>query len=164
MGLENCHKCERLFHQTFKTKTCPECREAERQQLNVVYDLLVESEAEGGLTTVELAEKTGISEEDLEHLLHHQGLGMVAGFLKTPCQKCSTMVMATFLRGRYCYTCSEAFAKEAGITLKSPQQERAESSREAARDRLKGMTETRAVKAEKDSGKDKQYGLRRNRV
>lgn len=142
--INNCRRCNRVFRKAVRD-ICQDCIDQEQSQFKNVYKVLNESEATGGITMAELAQRAGVAQDTIEQMIRGQGFGTAINFLKIPCMNCGAMLMASQRRGKYCEGCSVEFAREAGISLRSDK----DKIREELNEELP---------------KEKQYGFRRHRI
>lgn len=116
--LANCIECGQLFQKTLHPK-CQACYSSEKMQFDMLYYLLQESAATGGILIEDAAQKAGMTVEEVEDMLVQGKLGTGAAYLKTYCVGCHDIIYGGLRKGRYCNKCSEKTANKVGVEVQS---------------------------------------------
>lgn len=119
-GIINCKKCNKIFKKVL-TNLCADCIAKEEEHFRLMYRILQQSSAKGGVALEDLAHQVDLPVEEVESMYLSGRFGTAGIYLKFQCQGCSVMMTDMTRRGRFCITCSEKTAQKAGVEVRSKQ-------------------------------------------
>jgi hypothetical protein len=149
----NCKKCNKIFQQRLHP-ICPECIRLADEQFTLLYRRLQHSAAEGGIAIDDLAKELSISQEEIEKYYLEGRFSLAGMYLQIPCQACGVLCSERERKGRFCLSCSEETANQAGVEVKTFQELKQEEE-EATRQRLRHEAQFKKRSA---SGMENRFG------
>ena len=118
MPVINCKKCSKIFEKRL-SDLCADCLKIDDENFRTLYRLLQKSATMGGVAISDLSDEVGIPVEEIEQMFLEGRFSTAGAMLKFPCQTCGVLVGSWQRKGRFCISCSEKTAQQAGVEVKS---------------------------------------------
>lgn len=160
LSVSNCKCCGKVFQKRL-SDLCPACIEAEDQKVRKLYRAIQGSASRGGIPIEELAHQVGMTADEIEAYYLEGRLGTASTLLKFSCQGCGVMIGELQRKGRFCISCSEKTASQAGVSVRSKQE--LEKREREEQKKMEQLALLKKHNSSRGSASPRRFGMTRQR-